>query len=74
MLSGMRTSLIRFSLTVDSDGSCLAMVLDSRLSLSWWDEGNMAMKVHPAEAVLREAVKLDPSERDGLLKGEKSVI
>jgi hypothetical protein len=74
LLTGMRTSLMRFFITSDAGDASLAKVLDARLSLSRRTDGNVAMKVHPANDGGRDAVELGPAERDRLSKGEGTVV
>jgi hypothetical protein len=74
LLSGLRTSLMRFSITSDTGDASLAKVVDARLSLSRKTDGRVAMKVHPANDGGRDPGALDAAERERLSKGEGTVI
>jgi len=74
LFSGMRTSLIRFSLKANSADSSSTKVFDARLSLSRKHDGSVTMKVHPAGSGNSDSVQLDPAERERLSKGEGAVV
>jgi hypothetical protein len=74
LLSGVRTSLMRFSLSGNAGDSSSARVLDAKLSLSRKPDGGVTMKVHPAAPGNSDSVQLDPAERDRLSNGEVTVV
>jgi hypothetical protein len=59
LLSGARTSLMRFSLTGDAGDSSSARVLDAKLSLSRKPDGGVTMKVHPAGSGKSDSFQFD---------------
>lgn len=73
LLSGMRTSLMRFTENGKDDPSS-SRVLDARLSLSRKSDGGVSLKVHPAAPNTVGSNLLDPTERQRIERGEKSVV
>jgi hypothetical protein len=74
LLSGVRTSLMRFSLAGDAGDSSSTRVLDAKLSLSRKPDGGVTMKVHPAGSGNSDSFQLDPAERVRLSKGKGAVV
>jgi hypothetical protein len=74
LLSGARTSLMRFSLTSDAGYYSSARVLDAKLSLSSKRDCGVTMKVHPAGTGNSDSVQLDPVEQDRISKWKGTVI
>ena len=73
LLSGMRTSLMRFAEN-DKDDPSHSRVLDARLSLSRKADGGVSLKVHPTSPNTVGSNLLDPTERQRIERGERTVV
>jgi hypothetical protein len=73
LLSGMRTSLIRFT-DVRPMGEAVGRILDARLSLVRKPDGSTGVHLHPASPSRTASPLLQPVERQQLEQGPDTVV